>query len=423
MRRLLKRCSLVAGLALLVGLQVGCGGDDEGAGAGSGGDGEEVYRVGAVLALTGDYSGTDKDSRAGLEATIAEINANGGVNGRQLEFEIEDSQSEPSRAALAAQALVDKYKPHVMIPDIPCLMALATLPVPNREGIITFTGCDSGDPPASNPEAFPTNFSTFPPPPTLGQPLVQGAELATGKDKMTVGFLRSDDAAGEALVEPVKAAAEGRGHTWAGDEAFAVGEPDLTVQLSKLQDAGADVVILWGQVGDGGNAMKSVRDLNWDAHVFGGTATVSAALKDEIPEGYQDNFNALVTGNSVREGGPETLDPFIQDYLQEASSDVQTLSVVGAVHDGLTLWKWAVERTKSTEPEKLVAELETLGDLPESEWPEGLQLSDNPMYNAEQHGLLNANLDTAWGVIKPSENIMGTYEGQPLECDCARPGS
>src|SRR5262245_44186301 len=107
MRRSLKRCSLVVGLLLLVGFAVaGCGGDDD-SGAAAGGEdggGDEVYKVGAVLALTGDYSGTDKDSRAGLEATIAEINDNGGVNGRQLEFKIEDSQSEPSRAALAAQS-------------------------------------------------------------------------------------------------------------------------------------------------------------------------------------------------------------------------------------------------------------------------------------------------------------------------------
>ena len=37
------------------------------------------YRLGAVMALTGAYAGTDKDAYAALQATVAQITAEGGV--------------------------------------------------------------------------------------------------------------------------------------------------------------------------------------------------------------------------------------------------------------------------------------------------------------------------------------------------------
>lgn len=378
------------------------------------------YRVGAVLALTGAFSGTDQDSAAGLRATVREINANGGVNGHRLVYRIIDNGSDTAKAALAAQAVVDQFDPQVMIPDIPCRFALSALPIAKRENIPTFTGCDNGVP--SNPSEYPLNFSTFPPASVLGVPLVAALRHATKLKSGSIGFLHSNDVAGESLVSPVRRAASVRGYQWAGDQAFAVGTPDVTVQLANLRRAGADAVILWGQVGDAGNVMRSMRDLAWDAHVVGGTGTTSATLVDEIPEQLRGKFHALVTANSIRKPNATTPPAWINNYLRPASSKVQTLSVVGAVHDGLTYWKWAAERTKSINPNRIRQELEKLNQLPRNQWPSGLQLTANPMYSSTQHGLLNANLNRAWGVMRPSRNIMGTYEGEVFTCFCSVPG-
>ena len=375
------------------------------------------YKVGAVFALTGTYSGTDKDSAASLKATIAEINANGGVLGHRLIYRIVDSQSDPAKAALAAQQVAEQYKPHVMVPDIVCPLALSALPMANRLKLLTFTGCDNGVP--SNPAVNPLNFSTFPPLPATSVAMVSAATHVMKGKKMTVGFLHANDASGFGMVQPVKLSAELKGHEWAGSHSFTVGTPDLTVP--RLRQAGADVVIVFGQVGDGGNVMKSVRDLSWDVQVIGGVSTVSANLVDEIPNEVRDNFHALVTALSIRKPGSPLPPPWINTYLRRASTTVQTLSVVGAVHDGLTLWKWAVERIKSTNAARVARELEKLGTLPKNQLPKGLQLTTSPMYSSTQHGLRNANLNRAWGIMRPSRNIMGTYEGEIFTCYCAIP--
>lgn len=410
--------AFAAAVLLLVLLAV-AGGNASGSGAKPFKFKQPPYRIGAVLGLTGVLSGVDKDTAASLRATVAEINAKGGVNGHKLVYRILDDQSDPSKAALAAQKLVDEYKPHFLVPDIPCFLALSALPIASRARLITFTGCDNGIP--SIPANFPYNFSTYPPATVISVALVAGAAHVLKGRKMKVGFLNEDSAGSNALAEPLKAVAIAKGHTWVGNERFATGTPDLTVQLSKLRRAGADVVILFGRPGDGGNTMKSLRDLAWDVQVIGGDNVISTTFYDEVPAALRDNVHAVVTAISVRKRGSNVPPPWINTWLRRQSRGVQTLAVVGAVHDGITYWKWAVERTKSVNANRVRRELEKLHTLPQRQWPKGMLLTVNPMYSPRQHGLRNANLSRGWGVVRPSRNIMGTYEGEVFTCYCTLP--
>lgn len=379
------------------------------------------YKVGAVLSLTGAYSGTDQDASASLKATVAQINDKGGINGHKLEYKALDSQSNAAKGQLAAQQIVGSYKPNFMFADDLCIISLGALTYPNNAGMVSFTGCDNGTP--SNPSKYPHNFSTFPPSSSVQSPaLVAAAASVMGAKSMSIGFLHSNDAAGQGVVDPLKAATLANHSKWAGEQAFAVGAPDLTVQMAKLRDAGANVVVLFGQVGDGATAMKALDQLKWNVQVIGSTSTVSTALRASIPPDLINNFHALVTAGSVRPAGGQATnaDPlaqeFITNYLPKASNHVQTLAVVAAVHDSLMLWKWAVEQAKSTDTAAVTAQLEKLQGLPQSSWPAGLIITGNPAYSAQQHGEKNADLSKAWGLVTASENIMGTYEGGYFTC-------
>lgn len=370
------------------------------------------YKIGGVFALSGAYAGTDVASYASLQATVAQINASGGVDGHKLEFKVLDNGSDPSKAALATEQLISQYHPNMIFPGIECLVALSGVPVANTAHLISFTGCDNGT--DTNPSNFPYNFGSFPPLAVQGVPLVSAAVQVMHGQKFTVGFLHTNDAAGTTMVQYVQKATALRGDKWAGDQAYAQGTPDVTVQLSKLRQAGATVVLLWGQVGSAGTVMKGMRDLNWNAQVIGNTGTTDGTLISEIPSDYVNNFHAYVTANSVR---GKTLPAFIT-LLQKYSKQVQTLSVVGAVHDGILLWAWAVERTHSTNPDTIRKALESLSTLPKKSWPTGLQLTSNPEFSPTQHGELNGNYSRAWGLMVPSQNIEGTYQGKVFTCFC-----
>jgi branched-chain amino acid transport system substrate-binding protein len=386
--------------------------------AGSGGFKAGVYKVGGVFALTGSYSGTDIGSAASLEATVAEINASGGVLGHKLEYKIVDDASNPSKAVLATQELISDFQPNVMFPGIECELASAGVPVTDNAHVLSFTGCDDGtDTTASK---FPYNFASFPPESTDGPSLVQGAAIALKGEKPVIGYLHSNDAAGTGEVPSVEQATKAAGYKWVGDQAFAVGTADLTVQMSQLKQAGANVVILWGQVGDAGTAMKAAAALNWNVQVVGNTGVTDSSLVSEIPAGYVTNFHAVADAISVRVPG-RGLPAFVNSLSKFTNyGPVSNLSVVGAVHDGLMIWKWAVEKAKSVDPTKVIKALDSMKNLKPSQFPSGLLLVSNPAYTSAQHGELYANLVHAWGLISASTSVEGSYTGTLFTCNACK---
>lgn len=70
--------------------------------------GEATIKVGAVLPMSGHLMKIGEDVKATLDACFAEVNAQGGVYGRQIELIVEDSGGEPARTAEATRRLVEQ---------------------------------------------------------------------------------------------------------------------------------------------------------------------------------------------------------------------------------------------------------------------------------------------------------------------------
>jgi branched-chain amino acid transport system substrate-binding protein len=85
------------------------GGSGGGSGANSGGGGP--IKIGSVAPITGPYSGDGQEMVRGAELAIEEINANGGVGGRQLQLVTADvADQAPENFVQAAQRLVSQEK-------------------------------------------------------------------------------------------------------------------------------------------------------------------------------------------------------------------------------------------------------------------------------------------------------------------------
>ncbi|HQH26559.1 MAG TPA: ABC transporter substrate-binding protein, partial [Oligoflexia bacterium] len=68
---------------------------------------QDQIRIGAILPLSGAGAGIGSALKSGLELGVREINARGGVNGRQLSIIYEDTQSEPRNSVAAFKKLVE----------------------------------------------------------------------------------------------------------------------------------------------------------------------------------------------------------------------------------------------------------------------------------------------------------------------------
>src|SRR5436853_5149680 len=92
----------------------------------------EPIRVGYLPALTGPSSSTGIGINRGIQLAVQEINAAGGVNGRQLELITRDTQSEPTKAVNGAAELTHGEKVSVVFGPVNSGESLAVVPLVAR---------------------------------------------------------------------------------------------------------------------------------------------------------------------------------------------------------------------------------------------------------------------------------------------------
>ena len=147
-----KRFTFVAAVALVLGA---C----SAAPAGSGAAGCGTITIGGGFALTGDESALDLPAANGAKLAVKEINAAGGVLGKQINFIVHDSQYKMDVTAQTAKQFVEQDKVPLMIgytdtdsvlasgptfqtAKIPFITVGATSPkIPTQVGDMMFLAC------------------------------------------------------------------------------------------------------------------------------------------------------------------------------------------------------------------------------------------------------------------------------------------
>src|SRR5689334_9806123 len=74
--------------------------------SGNGGGGGDTIKIGQFASLTGSEAGFGRSSDNGTKLAVKEINAAGGVLGKQLELITEDDQSKDGESATAVKKLI-----------------------------------------------------------------------------------------------------------------------------------------------------------------------------------------------------------------------------------------------------------------------------------------------------------------------------
>ena len=94
--------SLLLAAASMASVLTACGSKDK-----AGGSDGDTIRLGGVGPLTGGYANYGLSVQHGAELAAKEINADGGVNGKMLEVQFQDSQGDPESAVAAYGKLMD----------------------------------------------------------------------------------------------------------------------------------------------------------------------------------------------------------------------------------------------------------------------------------------------------------------------------
>ncbi len=304
-------------------------------------------RIGVVTPLSGTYAGIGQQVRWGLDLAAREINAAGGVAGRQLELIYEDEEANPAVAVQKAEKLFQVSKVDFLTGTVNSGSTLAVGQVAERNGkliatTVSFADSITGD--KCSPNVFRVNARAG----------MQSAALAdwmaTTRPNANVFYLGPDYEMGRSTVAAFKSAAEGKGAKSAGEVFAPLDNKDYSPYFGQIRSsrptviytsvAGNDTVRLFNQMAEFG--------VNRNVQVVGASGTVTSQNLAAIGR----NADGFVTGvgYSPLIDSPENK-RFVAAFgaANKALPDLYGTDSYGVLY----LYKAAVEKARSTETDKV----------------------------------------------------------------------
>lgn len=322
---------------LLIGMMVGS------TVMGCSGSGGDTIKIGAVGPLTGDSSNGGTDELEGKEMAVEDFNEAGGVDGKMIELVSEDDASSASQSASAVTKLINQDKVVGIIGAHNSACTLAGLEVLNRYGVPMIT-------PGSSAETVLTSgcewiSRAFPGDDLQCKALLNYIEENQDVDK--IGVIYSNDDFGKGGLDSITEAAEEKGKEVVS-ESFANEDKDMTAQLSKLRDEGAEALFIWCQYTPGALIMKQARGLGWDVQFYSGTGTIhedTFSLSDGAYYGCINSVPFISTST----------DPEVQEWVGRYEEKYGTPPSQNSAraYDATMILLNAIKAAGSTEPEEV----------------------------------------------------------------------
>src|SRR5258708_16127403 len=127
---------------------------------------KEPILIGYLPALTGPSSSTGVGINRGIQLAVQEINAAGGIDGRQLELITRDTQSDPTKAVNGAAELTHGQKASVVFGPVNSGESLAVVPLLARANTPQIHPCWVDT--LTDPKKYPICFRNAPTNPQIG---------------------------------------------------------------------------------------------------------------------------------------------------------------------------------------------------------------------------------------------------------------
>ena len=230
-----KVVSAVLVSALAVSMMAGCGSK-----SGNSDSKSDVFKIGGIGPMTGDAAAYGEAVDNGAKLAVEEINKNGGINGKQVEFKTEDDQADAEKAVNAYNTLKD-WGMQILMGTVTSGSCTAVASETDSDHMFQITPSGTAvESVQDHDNVFRLCFSD-PEQGTKSAEYIAKNKLAT---KIAVIY-NSSDVYSNGIYTNFAAEAKKEGLDVVAAEAFtADNKTDFSVQIQKAKDAGAELVFL-----------------------------------------------------------------------------------------------------------------------------------------------------------------------------------
>jgi len=230
--------------------------------------GEEPVKIGLDNPATGTYAALGKNELTGCQLAIEQINAKGGILGRQVQLLVEDSTSGDAGTAVEkARKLIDRDKVNFLLGNINSALSLAIAQVSNEKGVFHVV-------PGGHTDAVTgktCHWNVFRVCNTTRMETNAVSKTLFDKYGKNWYFITPDYAFGHTLQLGFEASLKEFGGTEVGGDLTPLGTTDFSSYLIKAQAANPDVIIFLHAGDDMINALKQAVQFGLDKrfHIAG----------------------------------------------------------------------------------------------------------------------------------------------------------
>ena len=313
---------------------------------------EEVVKIGATAPLTGPLAIYGVTATNGSKLAMEEINKNGGVLGKKVDFIVLDSKGDSTEAVMAYNRLVDEGIV-AFVGDAPSKpsLAIAEVAAQDKMPMITPTGTQFNITEAGS-NVFRACFTD----PYQGRILANFAKNNLKVKTAAIVVNNSSDHS-NGVTEAFLKEAAALGIEVVANEGYSEGDKDFRPQLTKILPTNPDVLVIPDYYEQVALITAQAREVGIKCTFIGpdGWDGVSKTLD---PSAYGVIENSYFTNHYSLDDKSEKVQNFVKAYRETYKEDPSSFAALS--YDAAYMMKAAIEKAGTTEKQAVVDALKGL---------------------------------------------------------------
>lgn len=316
--------------------------------------GDPIY-IGVSGPLTGSLAQYGAQWQKGFDLALAAINGAGGIDGRELVYIFEDSQSDPTQSVVVAQQFVADERIIVELGDFSSTASMAASPIYQRAGLVQFGFTNS------HPDfTFAGGEYTWSTSVTQAQASPALADFAVtrlGLKNIAVFQLNNDW--GLATYDFFTNRVEELGANVVSTQSYLPEDTDFRSAITNIRNANPDGIVLISYAPDAALIAQQIREAGIDLPLVG---SGSLQTPDFLKLGADAVEGALVIGQFLPSNPRPDVQSFVEAYREAYDEETPDLFAVIA-YDAINIIAEAIRLGGATR-EGVLEGLKTLEDVP-----------------------------------------------------------
>ena len=366
----------------------------------------DPIKIGVSGPFTGGSSSMGVSMRDGVKLAITEINKAGGVLGRPLEAVERDDEARNEVGVQITQELINKEKVVATVGYINTGVALASQRFYQEAEIPVFNNVATGTVITQQFAKERANYVFRNAAPDVIQAPMIVDEAITRRGFKKPAILADSTNYGQLGREDLEKALAAKGVKAVATEKFNIGDTDMTAQLLRAKEAGADVILTYGIGPELAQIANGQAKLGWKVPLVG---SWTLSMANFIDTSGANGNGAVMPQTFIQLGNTPKRAAFIKAYQDAYKIDRMPSPVSAAQgYDSVYLLAAAITQAGGTEGRKIKDALENLNTK-----VEGVVTTYDKPFSKTDHEAITANIpvfgEVENGRVQPAhaEDVQG----------------